>query len=100
MLIQSPHLEVLSKLCRLKQLDLSHTAIEGNTLQVVSPALQGLQRLDVSYTPMVSRAIMCVYGSFQGNTNTLHKSALGSPTQGLHWLGISPMVCHRVQRAC
>ncbi len=52
--VVSPHLEVLSKLCNLRQLDLSHTAIEGNTLKAVSPALIGLQRLDVSYTPVVS----------------------------------------------
>ena len=55
--VVSPHLEVLSKLCCLRQLDLSHTAIEGNTLQAVSPALSGLQRLDVSYTPVVSHAL-------------------------------------------
>lgn len=50
----SPRLEVLSKLCSLKQLDLSHTAIQGNTLRAVSPALKGLLRLDISYTPLVS----------------------------------------------
>ena len=56
--VVSPHLEVLSKLCCLRHLDLSHTAIEGNTLQAVSPALLGLQKLDVSYTPVVSHALL------------------------------------------
>lgn len=49
----SPHLEVLGKLHNLRELDLSHTAIESSVLQTVSPALTGLQRLDVSYTPVV-----------------------------------------------
>ncbi|KAL0021146.1 hypothetical protein WJX77_004971 [Trebouxia sp. C0004] len=56
--VVSPHLEVLSKLCCLRQLDLSHTAIEGNTLQAVSPALSGLQKLDVSYTPVDHKALV------------------------------------------
>ena len=52
--IGSLQLEALGKMTNLKQLDLSHTAIESDTLQAVSPALTGLQRLDVSYTPVVS----------------------------------------------
>lgn len=56
--VVSPHLEVLSKLCCLRHLDLSHTAIEGNTLQAVSPALSGLQKLDVSYTPVDHKALV------------------------------------------
>lgn len=52
--VGSQHLEVLGKLTNLRQLDLSHTAIEGNVLQAASSALTGLERLDVSYTPVVS----------------------------------------------
>ena len=54
-----PHLEVLGKLNLPRQLDLGQTAIQGSTLQAVSPALTGLEQLDVSYTPAVSRTPCC-----------------------------------------
>lgn len=52
--VGSAHLQVLGKLTNLRQLDISHTDLEGTTLRAVSPALTGLERLDVSYAPVVS----------------------------------------------
>lgn len=52
--VGSAHLQVLGKLTQLRQLDISHTDVEGTTLRAVSPALTGLERLDVSYAPVVS----------------------------------------------
>lgn len=51
--IGSTHMEVLGKLTNLRQLDLSHTSMEGPTLRAVGSALTGLERLDVSYTHVV-----------------------------------------------
>ena len=51
--VGSTHLQALGKLTKLRQLDVSHTDLEGTTLQAVTPALTGLERLDVSYAPVV-----------------------------------------------
>ena len=60
----APHLEVLGKLHNLKQLDLSHTALDDAVMRIISPALTGLQRLDVSYTPVVRLACCAVMAVF------------------------------------
>lgn len=56
--VGSAHLQVLAKLTNLRQLDVSHTDLEGTTLHTVSPALTGLERLDVSYAPVDHKALV------------------------------------------
>ena len=73
--VGSPHLEVLGKLTNLRQLDLCHTAMQGPTLQTVSPALTGLERLDVSYTPVV-RLMQCCCSAFLSLAGSVVKSGV------------------------
>ena len=70
--VSAPSLEVLGKLHSLRQLDLSHTGLDNSMMITISPALTGLQRLDVSYTPVVRHSPFAFLTGFSILTSLLH----------------------------
>ncbi|KAL0043557.1 hypothetical protein WJX79_008345 [Trebouxia sp. C0005] len=52
------HADFLTPLTRLQVLDLARTYVVSPHLEAVSPALLGLQKLDVSYTPVDHKALV------------------------------------------